>query len=623
MILGYAGDFSVLPGQTIDFHFSADADGTRARIHFYRYGLQGGVGGWIHVGQSSVLTIDHFPRGSYGEGWGWPTYTWTVPANWHTGVYIAFPLPSRAIGARVDPETGRMEQVLFVVKSATPGLNARILYKVPFFTYGAYDGSWLQDPMTGASSLYQQNPVTLHRPGIGNDPWDTVYVDFEDSASFRQTFIHWDAKMIAWLETNQYSVDYCTDLDIHRDASLIHNYCLMLSVGHDEYWTEEMRASVESFISNGGNVAFFSGNSVWWRTVITESSGDMQIARIDNWPEDNLETRLTGVSWRHGSGRWSIGQREAIGYTVQHSDHWVFENTALVDGAVIGANERLVGYECDGSALIPAQPGQPRTPSFIDGTPFGFTILGFAKTPAWDTPDHENEPTMGIYTNIGIVFTAATTDWPRVLDAGNAEVVQITKNVLDHLASSPAKITGPITAGGCFESVATVGKDATFYVANAPAGATIQWSVAGGAIIGPDDEIKVVVKMPLNPDLVTIWVTVTEPGKTCPGFGTVSITPVTAEQYYWLQLICELLHLVIGSTTSKKAISGVQDKLPFAVDPLWDPLRGGFFLLSDSQLRQLKRHAMNLIRTIDRITQRRQKRGKRAAAGRAPQVGSR
>ena len=76
MIIGYAGDFSVLPGSSIDLHFSADVDGTQARVHFFRFGLKnGGAAGWVHVGSSNVAVFDHFPRGSHDQAWGWPTFS--------------------------------------------------------------------------------------------------------------------------------------------------------------------------------------------------------------------------------------------------------------------------------------------------------------------------------------------------------------------------------------------------------------------------------------------------------------------------------------------------------------------------------------------------------------------
>src|ERR1700756_5764363 len=58
-------------------------------------------------------------------------------------------------------------------------------------------------------------------------------------------FSHWDSPFISWLESNGYNVDYCTDLDIHQNESgFLQNYNLLLSVGHDEYWSRDMRWNV-------------------------------------------------------------------------------------------------------------------------------------------------------------------------------------------------------------------------------------------------------------------------------------------------------------------------------------------------------------------------------------------
>ena len=45
----------------------------------------------------------------------------------------------------------------------------------------------------------------------------------------------------------------------------------MLSVGHDEYWSWEMRDAVEGFVAAGGNVAFFSGNTRRGRCASTRA----------------------------------------------------------------------------------------------------------------------------------------------------------------------------------------------------------------------------------------------------------------------------------------------------------------------------------------------------------------
>src|SRR5207249_1659914 len=115
--------------------------------------------------------------------------------------------------------------------------------------------------------------VTTHRPGGGTgggiltEPPDY----YDPSSSPRQTFTHWDPPFIAWVESHGYRVDYCTDLDLHEDPSLLAPYRLLLSVGHDEYWSDAMRAHAEQFVANGGNLAFFSGNICWWRIHYTDN----------------------------------------------------------------------------------------------------------------------------------------------------------------------------------------------------------------------------------------------------------------------------------------------------------------------------------------------------------------
>ncbi|MEW9503656.1 N,N-dimethylformamidase beta subunit family domain-containing protein, partial [Jeotgalibacillus marinus] len=67
--------------------------------------------------------------------------------------------------------------------------------------------------------------VTLQRPGngAGGDCWHQEH-DPYDPSSPRNTFAHWDAPFIAWLEARGYEVDYCVDLDIHRDADVLTPY---------------------------------------------------------------------------------------------------------------------------------------------------------------------------------------------------------------------------------------------------------------------------------------------------------------------------------------------------------------------------------------------------------------
>src|SRR5439155_8100815 len=125
----------------------------------------------------------------------------------------------------------RFGKALFVVRSPAPGTNAKILYKLPLFTYHAYNdvGGWAlyTTPTSGPEPLEGEPTfVSLRRPGggTGGHPWDDWSFDPADRSSARQVFAHWDAPFIAWLEQNGYAIDYVTDLDLHTDPNLLAPY---------------------------------------------------------------------------------------------------------------------------------------------------------------------------------------------------------------------------------------------------------------------------------------------------------------------------------------------------------------------------------------------------------------
>jgi hypothetical protein len=219
---------------------------------------------------------------------------------------------------------------------------------------------------------------------------------------------------------------------------------LVLSVGHDEYYTPKMRDHLEAYIANGGNMAFFSGNTSWWRVNFADPNAPLVFNRGPNWfqvprPED----ALTGVSYRNAGERdtYAIAcgdPRNNVGYTVQHTEQWPFENTGIGENQTFGAGLGLLGYECDGTPFDKTAP-RPVSPSFnpADATPPGFMILGTADTSSWDAPQGNAQATMGLYTRTGTAFTGATTDWARVLSQGDVTTAQVTRNVLNRLGGNP------------------------------------------------------------------------------------------------------------------------------------------------------------------------------------------
>jgi hypothetical protein len=300
------------------------------------------------------------------------------------------------------------------------------------------------------------------RPGGGIGGETHGAADYYDQTSVRQTFAHWDAPFIRWLSRHGCQPDLCTDLDVHADPRLLQSYKLLLSVGHDEYWTEAMRNAVEHYVAGGGNVAFFGANVCWWRVHLRESmttmvchQGGPQGALDHWWPQCGVgrpEDSLTGVSYRHGGGHWD-GPRETRGYLVQKPKHWAFAGTGLTAGTAFGATTTppLVGYECDGVPLTWIDEGLGLaclTPdACATGTPPGFEVLAVGPlTAAWqELPPRETGPagsglraaTLGCFERNGCVFTVGSTDWAQVLVSGqDARVGRITLNVIERLSGS-------------------------------------------------------------------------------------------------------------------------------------------------------------------------------------------
>ncbi|MGH9206136.1 MAG: N,N-dimethylformamidase beta subunit family domain-containing protein, partial [Acidimicrobiales bacterium] len=267
---------------------------------------------------------------------------------------------------------------------------------------------------------------------------------------------------------------------------------LMLSVGHDEYWTWTMRDAVAEFAASGGHVAFLSGNTACWQ-VRLEEDGRTMVGYKDQFAHDPVvgtkkeqlvtslwsdsmvgrpENEMTGVTFSRG-GYHRIGQnvaRGAGGYTVYRPAHWVFEGTGVGYGDLIGAEAVTVGYECDGCALTFSD-GLPK-PTGADGTPAEFQILALAPAehfnrsnalrPVPDTSLSEveffaervlgnHEPAsiarlshghavMGVHEPGGTVFTSGTTEW--VWGVANADPVieRITRNLLERLGGQSATL---------------------------------------------------------------------------------------------------------------------------------------------------------------------------------------
>jgi hypothetical protein len=355
---------------------------------------------------------------------GWPVgFVLNVPTSWPSGLYAA----------TFEPGVHGRNRALFVIRPANPGAAARILVSIPFPTFHAY----VLGGKAGASPYWNEQPdrgrrVSLHRPCPNGPEWETP--------------------ILQWLAVSGYALDYCSGYDLHDGLDLLGAYQLLVCIGHDEYWTAQMRDTAEHFLATGGNIAFFSGNTCWWqfrleddgRTFVCyRNAAEDPLAGSDNahvtveWssaPVNRPENSLTGTSFRRGAGCWgNTAMMAGAAWTAAFADHWAFEGTGLVDGDTFGTG--TVGYETDAVDVV-EDDGVPRITG-RDGAPPSFVVLARAVLSDWRHWGQGGAATMGVFRagGGGTVFNAATTGWGNGLGAAaDPTIDRITRNVLTRLS---------------------------------------------------------------------------------------------------------------------------------------------------------------------------------------------
>jgi hypothetical protein len=500
-VTGYCWPQSVEPGGAVTLHLSSSG-GRPVAVEIARIG---------HArtpvfADAAVEAAEHpTPVDAASNGCAWPAaLTIPVDASWRSGYYEV------VLEIDVDGKR-RRSHAFFVVRPKVGARDAPILLVLSTNTWHAYNdfGGW--NLYTGATTVSLQRPMAagylFKPPGAGRrvtttnppDPQMATHVGYlqlnhlspwAGSAGWPD----WELPFVEWAEREGYAFDVATNADLDDHPDLLSGYRLMLSVGHDEYWSGAMRDSVERFVARGGNVAFFSGNTSFWQVRLEdetpEGPGRSMVGFKGRFKDDPCfdtdrtrevtsmwsdymlgrpENHMTGVSFARG-GYHRIGKRVTSGagaYTIHRPDHWLFAGTGIGYGDLLGAPATIVGYECDGCDLT-YRDGLPY-PTGEDGTPLDFEILGTAPAAHFtrDTatrPPKPNEPSeiefiasrlfnsrdpaaieriaaghavLGTYTSAGggTVVTSGCTDWAHGLAGRDPQVEQITRNVLERLSN--------------------------------------------------------------------------------------------------------------------------------------------------------------------------------------------
>ncbi len=486
-VAGYAWPQSVEPGKSFALHLTSETGPVDVEIA--RIGAQRVV-----VWEQRGLEVGHhrYPASVTSDGCDWPAAVTVPVGEWATGYYeIA-----------LSESGGGAGSAAFVVVRAAAGARRRILMALGTNTWNAYnDVHNGRNLYTGAVEVSFARPAApgyLRKPsGLGRrvtavhtpDPQRAAHRGYKTVNGLSDWcgsagWPNWEHPFVVWAENEGYEFDYAVNADL-EDPDALAGYALLLSIGHDEYWSMPMRDTVEAFIGGGGNVAFLSGNTAFWQ-VRLEDGGKKMVGYKGRFEKDPLfgtdrrhevttmwsdpilerpENAMTGVTFTRG-GYHHIGLKAkegAGGYTVHRPDHWLFAGTGLEYGDVLGAKSTIVGYECDGCDFT-YRNGLPY-PTGSDGTPESFVILATAPAAPFDrrtsvrpVADHilseleyvawrllgssdieacerlaYGHAVLGTYTRGGTVVTSGCTDWVHGLDGASPAVEQITRTILDRL----------------------------------------------------------------------------------------------------------------------------------------------------------------------------------------------
>lgn len=329
---------------------------------------------------------------------------------------------------------------------------------------------------------YMPPPGWIPRHPAYEWAWHTGYSRHHADAGWAT----YERPFTVWAERSGYRVGHITQTDLQLDPAALSGVDCAVIVGHDEYWSWEMRDAVDAFVDGGGSLARFGGNYIW--QVRLNKDGTQQTCYKDPFADPVLETdpsRVTtmwdwdrigrpgaqtvGLSGVQGSYiRYGTAvPRASGGFTVYRPEHWAFDGTGLFYGDVFGAAPICIAaFEVDGVDYV-VRRGLPY-PTHADGAPETLEII--AMTPAvagqhdiWhgevpigapireaqglvtalygdDPPEHMRELHRGsamiatFTRGEGQVFTAGTTEWVNGLIAGDVFTERVTTNVLDRFS---------------------------------------------------------------------------------------------------------------------------------------------------------------------------------------------
>ena len=343
-IEGYADRVSVAPGQELSIFVNTRADTFRAEV--YRMGYYSGLGARLVTRtkdlRGRVQPGPVFTPGINRVACDWqPSYRFAVTDAWPPGNYLI----------RLSASSGRAHFIPVTVRDDAS--RAAIVVQNSVTTWQAYN-RW------GGYSLYGGTPIN----GLSGYESRSRVVSFDrpyenPDAGGSGDWLGNEFPFLYLAERHGLDLAYLTNLDIDENPALLDRHRVLVSLGHDEYWSWQMRYGVQAALLKGLNVAFLGANACYRqiRFGASTSGPRREVICYKDYLADPVYPRrpwlATGVSWATTPGQTPESQFIGAMYQnfgasgdleVYDPSAFVFRSMGLARGSTVHG---VIGSEFD------------------------------------------------------------------------------------------------------------------------------------------------------------------------------------------------------------------------------------------------------------------------------------
>lgn len=258
--------------------------------------------------------------------------------------------------------------------------------------------------------------------------------------------------LVALVEKMGLNVTYVTKVDLQKRPTLISNHRVLISLGHDEYYSPQMRHALTVAQQSGTNLMFLGANAIFRRVRFENTKVGVdrievnyRVASLDpmnkinpslvttNWPsppDPRPESALIGIQYACNPVRNDM--------IITDPSSWIFSGTGLKFGSRI---QNLVGSEYDGFSPYDPYPKDlqilAHSPVLCHNRP-GFSDLSYYTTSAG----------AGVFaTGTNLWVAALGTPCPSFMGSCPIQpVATITENILRAFGSGLPGLTHPSKA---------------------------------------------------------------------------------------------------------------------------------------------------------------------------------